>query len=63
MIRKSISHYGSDYFNNYQKKIGEIGGVLNKFKFQKHISKTHFKNRYCFRFWMRRRVFVKQLKL
>jgi hypothetical protein len=44
MIRKSISHYGSDYFNNYQKKIGEIGGVLNKFKFQKHISKTHFKN-------------------
>lgn len=40
MIRKSISHYGSDYFNNYQKKIGELGGILNKFKFQKHISKT-----------------------
>lgn len=40
MEKKSVTHYDSKYFKGYQKKIGELGGVLNKFKFQKHISKT-----------------------
>ena len=35
-----MTHYDSGYFDGYQKKIGELGGVLNKFKFQKHISKS-----------------------
>ena len=40
MGKKSVSYYDSEYFDGYQKKIGELGGVLNKFKFQKHISKS-----------------------
>ena len=31
-----MDHYNKDYFN-WQKKIGVIGGILNKFKFEKHI--------------------------
>lgn len=30
------NHYDEKYFN-WQKKIGKIGGILNKFKFEKHI--------------------------
>ena len=40
MEKKSVSFYDSEYFDGYQKKIGELGGVLNKFKFQKYISKS-----------------------
>ena len=29
-----MSHYNEDYFE-WQKKIGSIGGYLNKFKFEK----------------------------
>jgi len=35
---KIIEHYDKAYFDGYQKKIGEFGGVANKFKFQEHIS-------------------------
>ena len=31
-----MTYYGKDYFN-WQKQIGEIGGYLNKFKFEKYI--------------------------
>jgi SAM-dependent methyltransferase len=31
------SHYGEDYFNHYQKEMGEFGGRANKFMFEKHI--------------------------
>ena len=34
-------YYDDNYFNNYQKKIGEFGGMANKFKFQKYIKKEH----------------------
>ena len=40
MEKKSVSNYDIEYFDRYQKKIGELGGVLNKFKFQKHILKS-----------------------
>lgn len=36
---KIDSHYQEDYFNNFQKEIGEFGGLANKFKFEKHIKK------------------------
>ena len=31
-----MSHYDEKYFK-WQKQIGEIGGILNKFKFEEHI--------------------------
>lgn len=31
-----MTHYNTEYFD-YQKKIGKIGGYLNKFKFDSHI--------------------------
>ena len=31
-----MSHYDDKYFE-WQKQIGEIGGILNKFKFEEHI--------------------------
>lgn len=36
---KIESHYQEEYFNDYQKEIGEFGGIANKFKFEKHIKK------------------------
>lgn len=36
-MQKIIDHYDSAYFDRYQKKIGEFGGIANKFKFEKHI--------------------------
>src|SRR5215218_2786367 len=32
------NHYQNDYFNNYQKKMGEFGGLANKFMFEKYIN-------------------------
>jgi SAM-dependent methyltransferase len=32
------NHYHADYFNNYQKTLGEFGGHSNRFFFQKHVS-------------------------
>lgn len=32
-------YYNAKYFNDYQKKIGEFGGLANKFKFEKYIKK------------------------
>lgn len=32
-------HYQASYFNDYQKKIGEFGGIANKVKFAQHIGK------------------------
>ena len=34
-----MSHYNEDYFE-WQKKIGSIGGYLNKFKFEKEVNNT-----------------------
>lgn len=31
------NYYNEKYFNDYQKKIGEFGGVANTFKFKKYI--------------------------
>ncbi|GAA0559768.1 class I SAM-dependent methyltransferase [Chitinophaga japonensis] len=31
------NHYQASYFNDYQRKIGEFGGIANKFKFAPHI--------------------------
>lgn len=31
-------YYNSKYFNQYQKKIGEFGGIANSFKFKKYIN-------------------------
>lgn len=39
-IEKIENHYQEFYFNNYQKKVGEFGGLANKWKFQKHITKN-----------------------
>lgn len=33
------SHYNREYFN-WQKSIGEIGGILNKFKFEDNVNDT-----------------------
>lgn len=33
-----MSHYDANYFN-WQKEIGYIGGILNKFKFERHVKK------------------------
>jgi SAM-dependent methyltransferase len=33
------SHYTDEYFNDFQKEIGEFGGRANKFLFEDHISK------------------------
>lgn len=33
-------HYREDYFNHYQKELGEFGGRANKFMFEKHIAPT-----------------------
>lgn len=32
-----LDHYNSEYFEKYQKEIGEFGGKANLFKFEKHI--------------------------
>jgi len=37
---KTENYYDTDYFNLYQKKIGEFGGKANLFKFKDHILKT-----------------------
>ena len=34
-----MSHYDKDYFN-WQKNIGKIGGILNKFKFENDVKDT-----------------------
>lgn len=34
---KTENYYNEDYFNDYQKKIGEFGGKANLFKFKEHI--------------------------
>jgi len=39
-MKKSKTHYDSTYFNKFQKKVGELGGKMNKFKFNKHIKET-----------------------
>ena len=39
-MKKSKTHYDSTYFNKFQKKVGELGGKMNKFKFDKHIKET-----------------------
>ena len=36
---KIESHYQDEYFNNFQKKLGEFGGIANKLWFEKHIKK------------------------
>ena len=37
MKTKIENYYQEDYFENYQKKIGEFGGKANLFKFKKYI--------------------------
>ena len=37
-MKKDLSHYNKEYFKNYQKEIGELGGKMNKFKFDNHIA-------------------------
>jgi SAM-dependent methyltransferase len=37
-MSKIENHYSIDYFEKYQKKIGEFGGKANKFKFDKYIN-------------------------
>ena len=37
---KTENYYNEDYFNDYQKKIGEFGGKANLFKFEEHIKNT-----------------------
>jgi SAM-dependent methyltransferase len=32
-------HYEASYFNDYQKRIGEFGGIANKLKFERYIKK------------------------
>ena len=32
-----LSHYGRDYFNEFEKEIDEFGGRANKFMFEKHV--------------------------
>jgi SAM-dependent methyltransferase len=32
------SHYQENYFNNYQRKMGEFGGLANKFLFEDYIT-------------------------
>ena len=34
---KVAQHYAEAYFNNFQKEIGQFGGLANKFMFEKHI--------------------------
>ena len=38
---KAKNYYGNEYFNNYQREIGEFGGKANIFKFKKYISRNH----------------------
>ena len=38
---KAKNYYGNEYFNNYQREIGEFGGKANIFKFKKYISSNH----------------------
>lgn len=40
MKSKIENYYEYEYFEKYQKKIGEFGGVANLFKFDKHIFKN-----------------------
>lgn len=40
MKTKIENYYQEDYFENYQKKIGEFGGKANLFKFKKYIKLT-----------------------
>ena len=37
---KTENYYNEDYFNDYQKKIGQFGGKANLFKFKDDIKKT-----------------------
>ena len=39
-MMKTENYYDRDYFNLYQKKIGEFGGKANIFKFKDHILST-----------------------
>src|SRR5687768_999919 len=39
-MAKVSEYYNEDYFEKYQKKIGEFGGMANKFKFQDEIKET-----------------------
>jgi SAM-dependent methyltransferase len=39
-MKTDKTHYNSFYFNDFQKKIGKLGGEANKFKFEKHIRET-----------------------
>ena len=39
-MNKTENYYNNEYFNSYQKKIGEFGGKANLFKFKEHINKT-----------------------
>lgn len=40
MKTKIENYYQEDYFENYQKKIGEFGGKANLFKFKKYIKSS-----------------------
>lgn len=35
---KAENYYDNEYYNNYQREIGEFGGKANIFKFKKYIS-------------------------
>lgn len=37
---KIENHYQDDYFNNFQKRLGEFGGIANKFLFEDHIQQN-----------------------
>ena len=37
MEKKVVSHYDEEYFNNFQREIGEFGGKANLFLFEKHV--------------------------
>lgn len=40
MKTKIENYYQEDYFENYQKRIGDFGGKANLFKFEKYIKQT-----------------------
>ena len=39
---KTENYYNENYFNDYQKKIGQFGGKANLFKFKDEIKKTDY---------------------
>ena len=39
---KAKNYYGNEYFNNYQREIGEFGGKANIFKFKKYNVATKY---------------------